>query len=126
MTLKRLTRALFLVSDTLAWVLLSLAVLSAASLPFLGFVAERMEHSAVSWPGIIGSSLLSLAVGAGAYGLTRRRPLSLAFVALPSVISGVTGNWLLALAWLVAVVVIFGAPLFLVYREMRSSASGEA
>ena len=126
MTPKRLTRALFLVSDALAWVLLSLAVLSATSLPFLGFVAERMERSAVSWPGIIGSSLLSLAVGAGAYGLTRRRPLSLAFVALPSVISGVTGNWLLALAWLVAVVVVFGAPLFLAYREMRSSVSGEA
>ncbi|HET7930557.1 MAG TPA: hypothetical protein VFL63_04105 [Rhodanobacteraceae bacterium] len=122
----RVTAILFGLSDVVAWALVSLAVFLAVVSPFVMPVAARMEHATTSWPAVLVQVLGLLVLAVGAYGMTRRRPIALALLALPSVAWLFGGAWLPALVWFVAVLVIFGLPLCLAYVEVRRHVANDS
>jgi len=120
----RLTKALFSLSDTCAWLLASVAALAAVSFPFLAPIQAKMDHEAISPLEITVITLLWAVVAIGAWCLTRRRPWGLAAVALPA-IYGVPA---FSAAYLGFVALVFGTPLLWALLEARNRVSrgGEA
>jgi hypothetical protein len=117
----RLTKTLFWLSDIAAWMLLSVSAAGAVFMP----IFARADTQPVSWTGAAAVSAICLLVAAGAYGVTRRRPLFLVLVALPAVASSASGDLSFALPYLVTILAVFGSPFVLAFFESRTRTSRE-
>ena len=115
----RLTRVLFRVSDTFAYLLICFSVVSAVGFALLRSEAAHMDHQPIDWAAMIGVSAVWLATALGAYGLTRRKPFCLLLVLLPSLALIVTDSYVPALVYAGLALVIFGSPLALAFLEVR-------
>jgi len=119
----RLTKAFFWLSDLAAWILLSVSAAGGVLLP----IVARADREPMPWSGVILLSTMCFVVAAGAYGITRRRALSMILVAVPAIASGISGDLSFALPYLAAMLLVFGIPFVLVCLEARArSAGGEA
>ena len=120
----RLTKALFYLSDTCAWLLFSFAALVAISFPFFGSVSAKMDHEAISPIKIAAITVLWAVVAIGAWRLTRRKLWGLLAISLPAIYGGLGFK----VSYLGLVAVIFGSPLLLAFLEARNRAvrGGEA
>ena len=120
----RLTKALFYLSDTCAWLLGSVAALVALSFPFLGTISAKIDHETISFPKIALATLLWAVVAIGAWRLTRRKLWGLVAVSLPAMYGGLGS----AASYLALVALVFGSPLLLAFLEARNRAvsDGEA
>jgi len=112
----RLTKTLFYLSDTCAWLLASFAALAAVSFPFLGPLSAKMDHETISPIEITVITLLWAVVAIGAWRLTRRRLWGLAAVALPAIYGGPG----FAVTYLGFVALVFCTPLLLAFFEARN------
>ncbi|MEG3790142.1 hypothetical protein V1318_08420 [Lysobacter sp. CCNWLW3] len=115
----RLTKILFGLSDLCAWMLMTVAVLGAVAVLFLGPAPDAKPVSSLESMAL---SLLWVLVAAGAYLLTRRRPLGLLLVILPVFVWLVQGDAVPALAYAAFALLVFATPLILVWREVRRGA----
>ena len=118
----RLTKALFYLSDTFAWLLASFAALVAVSFPFLGPISAKMDHETISPIEITVITLLWAVVAIGAWHLTRRKLWGLVAVALPALY----GSLGFKLIYLGLVALVFGTPLLLAFFEARNRAVRES
>lgn len=120
----RITKALFWVSDICAWILLFLAsayaLLSITGAPLLA----AMAHEPLSWPKAAASAFCSLLVAIGAFWLTRRRPLALPLVLIPTAVALINGVLDTALVSLGFVLLVFGLPFLLAFLELRARPAG--
>ena len=121
----RLTKALFWISDICAWVLLCLALFFAFVIAAVGPVAGAMDHVPVSWPRTIVTIVACLLISQGAFLLTRRRPLGLLLVLIPTVMALIQGGFVFAVGYLALVVLVFFLPFMLVFFEFRGQAVRE-
>ncbi|RNF82874.1 hypothetical protein [Montanilutibacter psychrotolerans] len=119
----RLTRIWFALSDAVARLLLAGAVLAAILTPVVGPMHAKMSHQVLSTGHLMTVSALWLAVAAGAFVLTRRRPLGLLPVALPGVALAVSGKAFAAACYLGLAALVFATPLVLAYFEARARAA---
>ena len=122
----RLTNFLFVVADILAWLLLAFAVVGALTYPFVGPVHARMSGQPITALGIVGTSVLWLAVALGAYAITRRQVFGIALVLLPAVQLIASGQVALGLVAVGVLVLAFATPFILAISQARSVASGPA
>lgn len=116
----RLTRIWFALSDAVARLLLAGAVVVAILVPVVGPMHARMSHQVLSTGHLLAVSALWLAVAAGAFALTRRRPLGLLPVALPGVVLAVSDKPIAAACYLGLAALLFATPLVLAYIEARA------
>ena len=116
---RRVTRALFLLSDAIAWILVVITGAVAVLFPLMEPVYSQMEHRALWWPSVIATSAFFMALAIGAYALTRRRLAGLLPLALASLPTFLAGNPRPPLIWLACVALVFGAPFALAWREAR-------
>lgn len=117
---QRVTRALFLLSDVVAWLLVVIAVLVPLGEP----IAAVEERRGLSWTSVIAGSAFCVAIAIGAYALTRRRLAGLLPLALASLPTFLAGAPRPALIWLACVGLVFGTPFALAWREARVRAVG--
>lgn len=115
----RVTKVLFWVSDICAWLLICLAVVLALTYFFGAPILAAMDHTPLSWTKAATMSFYSLLVAAGAYRLTRRKPLALFPVLIPAIAALINGALLSSLVALAFVLLVFGLPFLLAYIESR-------
>lgn len=114
----RLTKVLFYLSDTCAWLLFSFAALAAISFPFLGPISAKMDHATISPIKITAITVLWAVVAIGAWRLTRRKLWGLFAVSLPAIYGGPG----FTASYLGLVALVFGSPLLLAFLEARNRA----
>ncbi|MEO8671969.1 MAG: hypothetical protein ABI411_11690 [Tahibacter sp.] len=115
------TARLFRLSDAVARMLLAAAVLTAVANAIL-LDDGKHRHSVpgpTHWVELIAWSALCFTTALGAYLLTRRRPLGLVLVALPSPFFLLSDLWLCGVVYITGVVLIFGIPFARAFAEAR-------
>lgn len=118
----RLTKILFGLSDLCAWMLLTVAVLAAVAVLFVGPGPDGARSEQLSSTAAMGLAVFWILVGVGAYLLTRRRPIGLALVVLPAILWAVQGAFAMAAIYAAFALLVFATPLILVWREVRRGA----
>jgi hypothetical protein len=118
--LVRATKALFWVSDLVAWTLLVFTALAALAYPASGPIYARMAGQPLSAWQIAGMSLTLATIAIGAFLLTRRRISGFILVLIPSVFWLSTGSYAMALIYFASVLAIFGTPFVLAYCDLRA------
>jgi hypothetical protein len=115
--MKQFIKILFFVSDTLAWLLLALTVVSTLVFVFIGPNDAQENNYTVSHLEIWATCIVSVCVIVGAYAITRHRPFGIVLVSLPAILLFFAGGLLSGLVSLGLVLVIFGTPFLLVFIE---------
>lgn len=115
----RLTKILFGLSDLCAWMLMTVAVLTAVAVLFVGPGPDGLRSEQMTSTESMALAVFWTLAGLGAYLLTRRRPVGLALVILPAVLWAVHGSYVAALIYAAFALLVFATPLVLVWREVR-------
>ena len=82
----RLTKALFYLSDALAWLIAAIAVVIAVAFPFVAPVMAEMDNDPIPPIGIIIITAAFASIALGAWLLTRRKLIGVAIVSLPAIL----------------------------------------
>ena len=121
-----LTKALFVVSDALAWLLLAIALLVASLYPIAGPAAARMYRHELPWWSVAAICAACLLVALGAFAITRRRAAGLLPIVLAAALGAMSHGVLAATLAALVAVALFGTPFGLVALQARRQVFGRA
>ncbi|GAB3092389.1 hypothetical protein [Lysobacter terrae] len=120
----RLIKALFWISDVLAWLLLAISAVVTVTYPVAGPVWARMDHQQIAVTSIVATCLLWFSVALGAYLITRRHALGILLITVPVFVAA--EDWLAGLALAAVMALVFGLPFLLVLFRVRPGVPGTA
>jgi hypothetical protein len=115
-----LTKALFALSDFLAWIGGSLSLLGAIIFAFIGQAYGRMEHVPIGPLQVAIVVAICLVAAAGFLLILKRRPIGLTLAVMPALAYLAQGFCLRAAAYGVTLLLITGTPFLLALLESRA------
>lgn len=112
-----------MVSDAIAWLVVSTGVISAVIIPIVAPIHASHQRLIGEQPAsflfTVSTAVIALLSALGAYQLSRRRPEGLLLVMLPCLLWLASGQIYTVLVYGGIMLMTFGTPLFLSYLEAR-------
>jgi len=112
-------KALFWISDIVAWLLFIAATLIALATPFSGWVFAVMGDPLPTTWQLLGLGFGLLTIAAGAFLVTRRRIVGILLVQVPAIVWFLNGSYRDALIYFLCTLALFGVPFLLAVISVR-------